>query len=110
MIKMIITLNRRAGMTRQAFLDYRRDVHAPILLAIPEARHIRKFVVSHPVPAPGFPEPSYDAVVEAWFDSLDDMNALFLSENFKNKVDPDHANFIDISSVGRIVSQETVVV
>lgn len=110
MIKMIISFNRRAGMSRQEFMDYRRDVHAPLLFAIPEARLIRRFVVSYPVAAPDFPEPSYDAVVEAWFDSMDDMKALFFSENFKNKVDPDHVNFIDLTSVARIVSQEITVV
>lgn len=111
MIKMIITLKRREGMSLQAFKDYRRDVHAPLLFAIPEAeRYIRRFVVSHPVPAPGFAEPDYDAVVEAWFDSMEDLNALYLSENFRLRVDPDHPNFIDMSRVGRMISEEIVVV
>lgn len=110
MIKMIITFKRREGMNLQEFMDYRRDVHAPLLFAIPEAQHIRRFVVSYPVPAPHFPEPSYDAVVEAWFDSLDDMNGLYFSENFQTKVAPDHVNFIDLSSVGRIISEEIVVI
>lgn len=111
MVKMIITLKRREGMSLQEFKDYRRDVHAPLLFAIPEAgRYIRRFVVSYPVPAPNFPEPSYDAVVEAWFDTMDDLDKLYLSENFRTKVDPDHPNFIDMSKVGRIISQETVVV
>ena len=110
MVKMLITLKRRAGMSLQEFKDYRRDVHAPLLFAIPEARYIRRFVVSYPVPAPTFPEPSYDAVVEAWFDSLDDLNALYLCENFQTKVDPDHANFLDVAQAGRIISEEIVVV
>jgi uncharacterized protein (TIGR02118 family) len=110
MIKMLITLKRRVGMSLQEFKDYRRDVHAPLLFAIPEARYIRRFVVSYPILAPGFPEPSYDAVVEAWFDSLEDLNALYLSENFQTKVDPDHPNFLDVAKAGRIISEELVVV
>jgi uncharacterized protein (TIGR02118 family) len=111
MIKMIITLTRREGMSLQEFKDYRRDVHAPLLFAIPEAdRYIRRFVVSYPVPAPNFPEPSYDAVVEAWFDSMEDLDALYLSENFRLKVDPDHSNFIDMLRVGRVISEEILVV
>lgn len=111
MVKMIITLRRREGMSIEDFRNYRRDVHAPLLFAIPEAdRYIRRFVVSYPVPAPEFSEPSYDAVIEAWFDSVDDMNALYLSENFRAQVDPDHSNFIDMAQVGRIVSEEVVVV
>ncbi|MDF7813968.1 EthD domain-containing protein [Hymenobacter sp. YC55] len=110
MIKMLITLKRRVGMSFQEFKDYRRDVHAPLLFSIPEAQYIRRFVVSYPIPAPGFPEPSYDAVVEAWFDSLDDLQALYLSENFRTKVDPDHPNFLDVAKAERIITEETIVV
>jgi hypothetical protein len=110
MIKMLIGFRRRPGMSVQAFRDYRRDVHAPLLFAIPEAANIRRFVVSYPIPAPGWPEPTFDAVVEAWFDTVANMDALFLSENFRTKVDPDHVHFIDLTSVGRIVSEEVIVV
>ena len=81
-----------------------------MLFAIPEAANIRRFVVSYPVSTPNWPEPSYDAVVEAWFDSIAHMDALFLSENFRTKVDTDHENFIDLDSIERIVSEEVVVV
>ncbi len=73
MMKMLIGFRRRSGMSVQAFKDYRRDVHAPLLFAIPEAANIRRFVVSYPVPAPNWPEPTFDAVVEAWFDTMSDM-------------------------------------
>ena len=107
---MLIGFRRRPGMSVQEFKDYRRDVHAPMLFAIPEAGLIRRFVVSYPVPAPGWPEPSYDAVVEAWFDTVEDLNTLYSCDNFRTQVDPDHINFIDMTSVGRIVSEELIVI
>lgn len=110
MIKVILGFRRRQGMGVQEFRDYRREVHAPLLFAIPEAKKIRRFVVSYPLLAPASPESRFDAVVEAWFDDVEDMDGLFLSENFRTKVDPDHVNFIDLSSVVRIVSEEIVVV
>lgn len=110
MIKMLIGFRRRQGMSMQEFKDYRRDIHAPLLFNLPEADKIRRFVVSYPVAAPGWPEPTFDAVVEACFDSLDDLNALYTCEAFQEVVDPDHANFIDLASVSRIVSEEIVVV
>lgn len=110
MIKVILGFKRRRGMGVQAFRDYRRDVHAPLLFAIPEAKRIRRFVVSYPLLAAGAPEPRFDAVVEAWFDTPEDMDALFLSENFRGKVDPDHVNFIDLQSAVRVVTEEIVVV
>lgn len=110
MVKIIIMFKKRSGMSQEAFQAYRRDVHAPLLLAIPEAQLIRQFVVSYPVAVPGYPEPSYDAVVQAWFDSVEDLQGLFASRNFLETVDPDHDNFIDMESVVRIVTEEIVVV
>ena len=109
MIKMIITIKRRADLSHAEFVRYQREVHRPLLMSIPEAaRYIRRFVVSYPVPAPGYSGPDYDAVVEAWFDTVDDMNALYFSDNFTAKVAPDHENFMDLTDYGRLVSQEEV--
>ncbi len=111
MIKMIITIKRRQGMTHEEFVRYQRDVHRPLLMAIPEARqYIRRFVVSYPVVAPDYSGPDYDSVVAAWFDSMEDMNALYFSKNFLEKVDPDHENFMDLAAFGRIVAEEDVVI
>ena len=111
MIKLIILFKRRAGMTQQEFRDYRRNVHAPLLLAIPETQQfIRRFVVSYPIDRPGIPAPEFDVLVEGWFDSVEDLETFYSSENFMQAVDPDHHNFIDLSSVVRFVSEEIVVI
>ncbi|MEU0677113.1 EthD domain-containing protein [Streptomyces sp. NPDC006172] len=111
MIKLVFTLKRREGMTHDEFTHYQRNIHRPLLLSIPEAKqYIRRFVVSYPVPAPNFPEPDYDSVVETWFDTMDDLNALFFCENWLKTVDPDHKNFVDLNSFGSIISEEEVVV
>ncbi|KAA0942617.1 EthD family reductase [Streptomyces apricus] len=111
MIKMVMTLKRREGMTHDEFTHYQRNVHRPLLMSIPEAeQYIRRFVVSYPVPVPNCPEPDYDSVVETWFDTMDDLNALLFSENFLKTVDPDHKNFVDLNSFGSIISEEEVVI
>lgn len=110
MIKVVITFKRRLGLGIQEFRDYRRDVHAPMLFAIPEAKKIRRFVISYPIDNSTAGEPWFDAMVEAWFDSHEDMNGLFMSDNFRTKVDPDHLNFIDLTSVVRLVTEELIVV
>ena len=111
MIKMIITIKRRVGMSHDEFVRYQRDVHRPLLMAVPEAgRLIRRFVVSFPIAAPDYSGPDYDSVVEAWFDSMEDMNAFYSSDNFLKNVAPDHANFMDLTAFGRIVAEEDVVV
>jgi uncharacterized protein (TIGR02118 family) len=109
MIKLVFLLTRRKGMTHQEFVNYRRDIHVPLLLSIPETKqYVRKFIVS--VPLTGYPEPAYDAMVETWFDSIEDLNAFFQSDNFVNKIDPDHINFLDITATVTLVTEETVVV
>jgi hypothetical protein len=40
---------------------------------------------------------------------MENMNALYFSENFLSKVDPYHVNFMDLSSYRRIVAEEEVV-
>jgi len=111
MIKLAILLKRRKGMSHQEFLDYRRDVHAPLLLSIPETKqYVRKFIVSTPVEAAGYQDSPYDAMVEAWFNSLQDLNAFYQSDNFVNKVDIDHINFLDVPAALRLVTEETVVI
>ena len=111
MIKIVMTFKRRRGMDVQAFRDYRRDVHAPILLSIPEAQLMRRLVVSYPAdPVAGGDEPRFDAMVEVWFDTEQDMAAMFQSDSFRDTVDPDHANFIDLTSVDQVVTEEVIVV
>ena len=108
---MIITVKRREGITHEEFVRYQREIHMPLLMSIPEAkRYIRRFVVSYPIPAPDYSGPDYDSVVEAWFDGMEDMNALYFSENFLTEVGPDHAEFMDLSAYGRVVTDEDVVV
>lgn len=108
MIKMAITFKRKQGMSVEDFHAWRRDVHVPLLLTLPEAKLIRRFTISYPVAAPRWPEPSYDALVEVWFDNLEDLETLFFSENFQTRIDPDHINFVDLSTTQRMISQEFV--
>lgn len=110
MIKIAMTFKRKQGMSVEDFRAYSSDVHPPLLLAIPEAKLIKRFVVSFSVEVPNWPEPNFDALVEAWFDSIEDIGAFYASENFRTKVDPDHANFIDLSTTQRMICEELVVV
>lgn len=111
MIKLILALKRREGMSHDEFTHYQRQIHRPLLMAIPESeQYLRRFLVSYPIHQPGEPAPQYDSIVEAWFDTMDDLNGLFSSTNFLESVDPDHENFIDLTSVVRMICEEDVVI
>lgn len=110
MIKFVYAIKRREGMSRGAFVDHHRNKHAPLFSSIPEARqYVRRYVISHPVPARGYPEPSYDGLTEIWFDSWGDHDAFFSSENYIQKVKPDEPTFIDFTSVAVMVTDEKVI-
>ncbi|GAA5155226.1 MULTISPECIES: EthD domain-containing protein [Amycolatopsis] len=110
MIKFVYLVNRVPGMTPEEFVAYHREHHAPLFTSIPETRqYVRRYTVSHPVPAPGYPSPAYDGVTEIWFDSWADHDAFFSSANYRERVHPDEGKFIDLDSVRTVVTDEKVV-
>ena len=111
MIKFIFMINRVEGMSVERFIEYHREHHAPLFTSIPEARqYVKRYTVSHPVPAPSYAGPAYDALTEIWFESWADHDAFFASTNYKNLVNPDEAEFIDSGSVATMVTEERVVI
>lgn len=111
MIKFAFMINRVAGMTFEEFVEHHRDRHAPLFTSIPEAQHyVKKYTVSHPIPAQGYPTPAYDGLTEIWFESWADHDAFFASKNYKELVNPDESRFIDMHSVAVMVTEERVVI
>ncbi|NRN65130.1 Ethyl tert-butyl ether degradation protein EthD [Kibdelosporangium sp. 4NS15] len=111
MIKFAYLVNRREGMSFEQFVDYHRGHHAPLFTSIPEAqRYVKKYTVSHPVPAGTYPKPAYDGLTEIWFENWEDHNAFFASQNYRQLVNPDEAEFIDMDSVAIMVTEETTVI
>ncbi len=73
MVKMLVALHRKEGMTREEFRTYWRDVHGPMGALMPG---VRRYVQNH-VLADGAP---FDGLAEMWFDSPAAMQAAFTSE------------------------------
>lgn len=79
MIKLTFCLRRLPHLSREAFQDYWRNIHAPLVASVAETLQIRRYVQLHSLPpeaseglraSRGAPE-DYDGVAELWFDSLD---------------------------------------
>jgi uncharacterized protein (TIGR02118 family) len=110
-IKLAFMINRVDGMSFEEFVEHHRDRHAPLFTSIPEARqYVKKYTVSHPVSAEGYPSPAYDGLTEIWFENWADHDAFFASANYKELVNPDESRFIDMDSVAVMVTEERVVV
>ena len=82
-----------------------------LFTSIPEAgRPVRKYTVSHPIPAENYPGPADDGLTEIWFESWEDHDAFFASESYRERVRPDEGTFIDPGSVAVMVTEEKTVI
>ncbi|MEU6961688.1 EthD domain-containing protein [Streptomyces chrestomyceticus] len=107
MLKLIFMINRVEGMSYGRFVEHHRDRLAPLFTSIPEAeRYVRKYTVSHPVPAGNYPPRAYDGLTEIWCENWEDHDAFFASENYRALVNPDEARFIDRESMAVMVTEE----
>lgn len=110
MIKFTFLVNKLPGMSLDEFVDYHKNKHAPLFCSIPETElYVRKYVINHPMVTEGFAKPLYDAVVEISFDSFEDFNAFFKSENYLTKVRPDEPKFFDTENYIAMATNEGLV-
>ena len=105
MIKVIILLARRDGMSQEEFARYTRDQHLPLVTRLPG---LRRLVVNHVLPDPNGPPPAYDAIAEDWFDDLAAMGAAFESPAGQAVI-ADAANFLDMTRLQVLAVEEVEV-
>jgi uncharacterized protein (TIGR02118 family) len=87
MIKLSFCLHRLPHLNRDAFQDYWRDTHAPLVKRHRKALRIRRYVQCHAITnalndliRAGRTAPEmYDGVAELWWESLDDLEAAMAS-------------------------------
>ncbi len=122
MIKLVFTLRRREGMTRQEFQRYWREQHAPLVRRHAETLHIRRYVQVHlretdfddAISSPRGSQPRfYDGVAELYWDNLDDLAAAFTTEAGQaagRELLEDELRFIDLPSSPLWLGEENVVI
>lgn len=77
MIKTITLLKRRHDMAADAFHRHWRDVHAPLMMAVPG---VRGYVQSRP--RPGSQTHGFDGVAEVWYEDEPAMRAAFATPQY----------------------------
>jgi uncharacterized protein (TIGR02118 family) len=106
MIKLIYCITKKAGMTDEQFVNYWRNVHAPLGARIPG---VRKFVQSRRINVAGDKnQGDFDGMVELWFDSVEALLAARQSPEWKAST-ADEVNFVQLTKVAYFVSEEHVV-
>lgn len=102
MLKLMACLRRKSEMSEEAFQEYWKDTHGPLVKSVTEfSRYIRKYIQSHTLPDPAsfFPPqttPAYDGIAELWFESMSDMQKAFAEPRYMEIIRPDEQKFIDL--------------
>jgi uncharacterized protein (TIGR02118 family) len=101
-VKVIVLLPRRGDMSPEAFGQYLRETHLPLVTKLPG---LRRLVVNWVLPDPNEPPPAYDAVSEDWFDDPAAMGAALASPEGQ-AVAADVPNYLDLSRFALLVVEE----
>jgi uncharacterized protein (TIGR02118 family) len=102
MIKVSFPILRKPGLTLAEFSQYWKETHGPLFKSQPEVqKYVRRYIQLHSTGESlgQFPAAPYDGVVELWFDKMEDIAAVFGSENYKNIIAPNEAEFIDRGNI-----------
>ena len=76
MLKFIVVIYRRPGLTQEDFRRHLRDVHGPLAKELPG---LRKYVQNYVCADPKRKAPGWDAVIELYFDDWPAMEAAWAS-------------------------------
>ena len=103
MIKLMTFFKRKQGMSVEAFQEYWRTNHAEVVTKLPG---IQRYVQSHTLLG-GYRkgEPAYDGVAEVWAEDTQALRAQGDTPEYA-AVREDEPNFIDLSSMGSIITEE----
>jgi uncharacterized protein (TIGR02118 family) len=99
MIKLLVFVTRQNSMTPQAFQDYWRHRHGPLVRGSGVAdRYLRGYVQGHTAleAYDGAEPPAYDGLVELYFDSQRDADAFFSDSEYLANIKPDESKFADL--------------
>jgi uncharacterized protein (TIGR02118 family) len=79
MIKLIVAVKRKAGMSAEEFHRHWRTRHAELVRTNPASkRYIRKYIQCHTLPSEyAGVEVAFDGTAELWFDSVEDKDRFY---------------------------------
>ncbi len=108
MIKVVICVKRKKGMTPEEFHHYMRHKHGELVKNLNSTKkYIRKYVQSYTIPEEYEQgNTPYDAVSELWFDSLADLKECSQTTEVLEKVRPDEKHFADQAETVIFVTEE----
>lgn len=94
---------KKPSMSRDEYLDYQMNTHAPLVLAIPGLKGYEVGIIQHEVS-----ENEYDAVVHIWFDDEAAFRAGMSSPEAERAI-ADQANFLEKEELLMMVVDERMI-
>jgi uncharacterized protein (TIGR02118 family) len=104
MLKFIVVLYRRSGMTHPEFRRHLEDIHAPLAKNLPG---LREYVQNYVCSDPKRNAPGWDAIVELYFDDWAAMEAAWASPQGAAS-DADLPAFVDLTRTTWSVVEEVI--
>jgi uncharacterized protein (TIGR02118 family) len=116
-IKVVMAIRRRDDVSPEEFHRYWREEHGPLARGLLEPLNVRRYVQTHTVDtdlnaqlaAARGTVAAFDGVAELWWDSLDDLVAVFGSEEGQRAnavLAEDEARFIDLERSSLFLTEE----
>jgi uncharacterized protein (TIGR02118 family) len=105
MVKTMLLLHRRPGLSVDEFRQYWHERHRPLLERLPG---LQRLVLNDILPGVDGSPPACDGIAEDWFDSPEAMQAAFISAEGQ-AVAADAAQFLDLNRMQLLVVVESEV-
>jgi len=108
MIKVMILIKRKAGISREEFIDHYENVHVP--LGLKYFPMIKGYMRNYVVNPPGVAEPDFDCITEEWFENMEEHLAAvdFWRSEAAQVVRDDEDRFMDSSKTAFFVVEEKI--
>ena len=112
MIKLIVGIKRKQGMSPEEFHQHWRTTHADLIRSnAASQKYIRKYVQCHTLTDEYLKgEVSYDGTAELWFDSIEDKDMFFCDADYLRDIQPDEALFADMTNTVFFVTEEESII
>ena len=113
MVKIIICVIRKPGISFAEFDRYWRERHAEVVKSVPEfTRHVRRYVQCHlsAEDTPFAVSGGYDGVAELWFDDIESANRAFNEPRYLEVIRPDELKFVDLDRCVSMLTEEFEVI
>lgn len=109
MVKYIVMLKRKPGITKHQFLQHWKEVHGPLVVRVSPG--LKKYIQNHPLDVPGV-EHEVDGIAELWFDTLEALQnwQAWRHTDSAAPLREDEDGLLDLNKVSRFIAQEHTVI